>query len=200
MKLLPLTKGFFAKVDDADWERVIQYRWCVSEAKRLCYAITYLPGEKGRRTYLHRFLLCPPLGIVVDHIDGDGLNCARANLRLASVSSNAAWGKQRRRKSKYRGVIWSKNRWQARGQHAGKSFYLGRFIEEERAALVWDAWALASHGEFARLNFPEKLRLKLENENTELYARLARAEERVVELEGTIDDLRAKLDRIPYSY
>lgn len=196
MKLLPLSKGFSAQVDDSDWELISPYKWYVVEARDHKYAATYLPGDRNKRTYLHRFLMRPGPEEIVDHISGDGLDCTRANMRVGSVSQNAAWGKQqRRRKSKYRGVIWSKNRWQAKGQCLGKSKYLGRFMQEEEAARAWDVWAAEAHGAFARLNFPEERIAALEKENQELFEKAERYEHKCNELECVVEDLNTKLNQ-----
>ena len=109
---------------------------------------------------MHNHILQAPLGLEVDHIDGNGLNNRRENLRLASHSQNLANQKRSRIgcSSKYRGVSWFKRTgiWIAqitvRYHHRG----LGYFKDEKDAARAYDKAALEAFGEFAVLNFPNK--------------------------------------------
>lgn len=107
---------------------------------------------------LHRFLLQPEDGMSVDHIDGNGLNNQRSNLRLATHGQNM----MNRRKhvnntSGYTGVCWDKGaeKWRATLSYRGKTLHIGRFQEPADAALARDKLARELHGEFAQLNFPE---------------------------------------------
>lgn len=86
MKQLPLSQGLFAVVDDEDWDRIAAHKWCALRTRRNVYGARRL----GARTiYLHRAILDAPKGLEVDHIDHDGLNCVRSNLRLTTRSQNA---------------------------------------------------------------------------------------------------------------
>jgi AP2 domain len=91
-----------------------------------------------------------------DHIDGNGLNNQRSNLRPATASQNCinrrTWGR-----SAYRGVSWFKlySKWNAAISYQRKSRNLGYFASEEDAARAYDAAARELHGAFARLNFPD---------------------------------------------
>ncbi|HDZ37293.1 MAG TPA: hypothetical protein ENH62_03230 [Marinobacter sp.] len=89
MKEVVLTQGKVALVDDADFERVAAFKWYARQEKRRphCWYATRSNG-KNKTTYLHRFILDAPKGLDVDHKDWDGLNCQRANLRLATHSQN----------------------------------------------------------------------------------------------------------------
>lgn len=119
----------------------------------------YLMREWKIYKSIHRYLLDPPKGLMVDHINGNKLDNRRSNLRLANMGLNVAnrpKGAQRqgiREKSKYKGV--HKNSacatWTARcAQH-----YLGSFDTQEEAAKAYDEKALELFGEFANLNFKE---------------------------------------------
>lgn len=95
---------------------------------------------------------------VVDHINGNGLDNRRENLRIATMSSNQ-WNQRKQRrctKSKFKGVGLDDrtNKWSADIRAYKQRFYLGSFVLEEDAAMAYDAAARKLHGEFARLNFP----------------------------------------------
>lgn len=137
-----------AVIDSADVPIVAPYRWLIT-------ANGYVLG--GSRFLLHRFLLLPPAGVLVDHRDGDRLNCRRSNLRLADHLQNARNMRKRRGQSGYRGVYrhGTSGLWCARIR-AGKersSRLIGYFKDPALAARAYDEAAIRLHGEFAVLNF-----------------------------------------------
>lgn len=161
MKEIPLSKGYVALVDDDDYERVSQFKWHAEVQRHTVYAKRNLRRGGGGRTpeRLHRFILRPPDGIAVDHIDGDGLNNRRENLRLATTNGNS----QNRRKqtnntSGYMGVSWHKVRgkWRAEIRVGGRAKHLGYYECPTEAAKARDKAAFELHGEFASLNFPDE--------------------------------------------
>lgn len=108
----------------------------------------------SKAVLLHRDLLGNPKGIV-DHINGDGLDCRRSNLRLASASESAANVKLRSDNSTgFKGVSPHRKKWSARIQWRGKRYELGDFSSCEEAVRAYDKAARELHGEFAVLNFP----------------------------------------------
>lgn len=151
--------GRVAVVDAADYPELAQFQW---RALRGGGGHTfYALRQTGARTiYMHRQLMGlrgPP----VDHIDGDGLNNRRSNLRHATAEQNRAnrrkRGKQRGSySSKYKGVCLPAPRWLAFISHLGKMKHLGAFKTEEEAARAYDRAAKELFGEFASLNFPER--------------------------------------------
>jgi hypothetical protein len=116
------------------------------------------------RVLLHRFILGAAPGTMIDHKNGNGLDCTRENLRLATRSQNQHNAGRRMyagaRSSRFKGVHWHRvtGKWVAQIMAARKYHYLGLFIDEEQAARAYDAAARELHGEFAQLNFPEVAR------------------------------------------
>jgi len=154
---IALTKGKFAIVDAADYERVNAYKWCATGSGRRVYACRHY---NGKNLSMHRFLMNPPQWMVVDHIDGNGLNNRRSNLRICTQRQNVYNSRPKGKSSRYKGVCRdkSKNRWVVYVRHNGRNHYVGRFRDEIEAARAYDRKAYELFGEFAWLNFPEELR------------------------------------------
>src|ERR1700735_1252584 len=90
MMLITLTKGKFVQVDDSDFDYLNQWKWGFYHgyAARNQY-LEYVDGKsKYKKIYMHRLIICPEDSIHVDHIDMNGLNNQRKNLRKATVSQN----------------------------------------------------------------------------------------------------------------
>lgn len=159
MKQIPLNQGYVALVDDEDYEELAKYTWHAVVGRRTVYAYRFGPRKEGRKHIpMHRSLLNAPADMDVDHIDGNGLNNTRANIRLATTSQNNGNRAKTVRKtySRFKGVTWYKreNRWVAQIVTNNKRRYLGIFTNEEDAARAYDKAALEQWGEFAKLNFP----------------------------------------------
>lgn len=149
---VPMAGGHFALVDDADAERVLALRWY----RQHRYAVNGRGGSKptlGGRIYLHRFILNAPDGVLVDHINGDGLDCRRENLRLADHSLNAL-NRQYRNSTQFRGVSKGRTGWDAAVSVRGQRFVTRRHDSPEAAARAYDELATRHWGDAARLNFP----------------------------------------------
>ena len=100
-----------------------------------------------------------PKGMVVDHIDGNGLNNRKSNLRICTKAQNVHNSRPRTNtSSKYKGVFWNKanKKWSATIHKGDKWTYIGGFDDEKEAARAYDRKAAEFFGEFAYLNFPEK--------------------------------------------
>jgi hypothetical protein len=154
---IQLSRGKLALIDDTDVERVMPYRWFAMQTRKdKWYAAAHVEG-RNKLVYLHRFLAGPKHNEVVDHVNGDGLDCRRENLRVCTNTENQ-WntsGKTFRKSSQYKGVTFDKamNRWKARLGVSGKVICSPTFSTAEEAARAYDELAIAHHGNFARLNF-----------------------------------------------
>ncbi|HUW19242.1 MAG TPA: HNH endonuclease [Sedimentisphaerales bacterium] len=152
-RLIPLTRGQFAVVDAEDYPTLSQFTWFAEGTKKNCYAVR---KENGKSIKMHRQITNAPDHLVVDHIDHNGLNNRRSNLRLATFTQNCR--NQRRLShgsSKYKGVHWNKKakKWAAAIRCDNKTRHLGYFHDEIQAARAYDRAARNYHGVFASLNF-----------------------------------------------
>lgn len=160
MKRIALTKDKFALVDDSDYDRLNQWKWHSSLSRKTCYACRKgRKGKESKKIIMHREILGlrPGDGRIVDHIDGNGLNNQRSNLRLCAHQENMLNRPGNRgSKSKYKGIYWSerKRRWIAEIRYKLKKERLGLFKSEVDAAMAYDRRAKELFGEFAKLNFP----------------------------------------------
>lgn len=154
-RCIPLTRGRFALVDADDYPALARYEWFAEGSGRHLYAVR---KHKGKSVKMHRQILDAPPNLLVDHIDHDGLNNRRANLRLATFTQNCRnQKKSAKATSRYKGVYWHKHqkKWTAQITAAGKSRHLGYFTNETDAARAYDTAAKKLHKAFAALNFPE---------------------------------------------
>lgn len=153
-KEIPLTRGLVAIVDEQDYELLSTTLWHATRGSslRTFYAAAYIDSKYVR---MHRLIIPVRDGFVVDHVDGNGLNNTRKNLRVATLSQNmfnrSAATKAR---SRFKGVTHHKNGggWQAEIRANRRKYYLGFFKNELDAARAYDAAARELHGEFARVN------------------------------------------------
>jgi len=153
VKQIPLTKGFYAYVDAEDYEWLSQWRWRVYGGG---YAVRW---EKRKLIFMHRQIMQPPKGKVVDHVNGNGFDNTRANMRNITPQQNSCnRSKQVGTISMYKGVDYDKrsDQWYARIRVHGKLLHLGYFDTEVEAARAYDRGAVELFGEFAGLNFPEE--------------------------------------------
>lgn len=151
----------FATIDAEDFKRVSDFRWYARRTRRNYYAVTHLMVgfKKYRKIYLHRFIMEAPTGVQVDHVNGNGLENQKINLRLCTSAENnrAKRRKIRSATSRFRGVSFETQTQQWKAQiRANKShtLNLGRFFDEVSAAKAYDEAAKHYFGEFAHLNFP----------------------------------------------
>jgi len=162
MATMALTQGKATQIDDADLGNVSRRKWTYLPNGRSGYAVRWERQAGQRRTvYLHREIMGAAPGQVVDHIDGNGLDNRRSNLRLCNQVQNTANRAAPVRTIPYRGV-YAETRAGRRPYFAQikafrKCWRLGSFSEQEAAARAYDRAALHFFGSFARLNFPDDI-------------------------------------------
>lgn len=154
-KMIPLTRGLFALVDEEDFAELSQHQWQAHEVSEGYIVASRTVYASGHQTtiYLHRQILGAAKGQQVDHINRNTLDNRRENLRIATASLNQV-NRPHFRKG-YRGVSPKRERWRAECGAGGKQHYLGTFDTEVEAAQAYDAFAREHHGAFAQLNFPD---------------------------------------------
>lgn len=149
--------GLDVLVDDEDWPLIEGYNWWGVQQRNTWYAKAWhkygVKHYQRTKITMHRVILdVENPRIWVDHIDGNGLNNQRSNLRVATYSENAV----NRRitgfgTSQYMGVAWHKASGKWRVKIDGK--WIGTYADEVEAAKVYDYEAIQRHGRFARVNF-----------------------------------------------
>jgi hypothetical protein len=165
MKLIPLSRGYFAMVDDADYAAVSAFKWSAKEDKRTDGSIRNVYAKrlvskglpKPTTFALHRVLLgITDPKVQVDHKDGNGLNCQRYNLRVATKAGNQQNQRLlRKNKTGYKGVFWrdTRKKYVVNITVDGMgSIFLGHVTNPIEGARMYDAAALKYHGEFACTN------------------------------------------------
>lgn len=150
---IPLTRGHIAIVDNEDAD-LADVKWRVT-------SMPYLYGirSRGRDTiWMHRIILARVIGRdlspveVCDHINGNGLDNRRCNLRLATHSENMRNRRiNKNSASHYKGVTWHKGtrKWRAQIKKDGNKKHIGYFDTMEAAHAAYVAAARELHGEFA---------------------------------------------------
>lgn len=154
MKEIQVSGGrAIALIDDDLYDHLNAYRWQLMGGRSWRrYAATTV---HDRTIYMHRLVVNPPAGVLVDHRDGCTLNNQRSNLRLCTNGLNQANSKKRQgAASQYKGVTFSKDRgcWFAEVRFKNERVYRKAFASEQEAARAYDCAALRHFGEFALTN------------------------------------------------
>lgn len=163
--LIPLTKGYFAIIDEADSPVISSCKWQVRADDKHSTAYAMTSTRRADRTLttiamhlvLWRLWGLPPCE-QLDHENRNGLDNRRLNLRPATKAENMSnVGPFRNNSSGFKGVSWCSDveKWQADITARGSRLVLGRFETPEAAARAYDEAARRLHGEFAYQNFPE---------------------------------------------
>ncbi len=153
---IPLTRGYVAIVDAADYDWLMQFKWQWS-----CGYASHSKRVAGRKNavaiLMHRMIVNPLPGFEIDHINGDRLDNRRCNLRICTSDQNRQnKSRYKNNTSGYKGVLFHKpmRKWLAQIKVNNQVINLGYFAESIEAARAYDAAALKHFGAFARLNFP----------------------------------------------
>jgi len=163
---IPLTQGQYAIVDPEDYERLVRLRWRATKSRNTYYAIRSITVS-GKRSFemIHRVIMKAELKkipyhlrkeVLIDHINHNGLDNRKANLRLATRAQNSRNRRPvGRGSSKYKGVMCRKSDglFIAEIRAGRQKIYLGCFRSEKEAAKAYDEAAKKYHGEFASVNF-----------------------------------------------
>ena len=149
MRFIKLTQGAVATVSDEDYDRLSGYRYKLVKDDNRCYAYR---DERKALISLHQDVIGDKTGYVIDHINRDGLDNTRRNLRHATRSQNrinSVRSKPATATSQFRGVTMIPAKWVARIMVDGKSIKLGTFLTEEAAISAYNKASQRLYPEFA---------------------------------------------------
>jgi len=158
MMEIELTGGRFACFDNEDLKKISRFKWRAKRSGITYYAQSQSKGIKPKKSvFMHRIVmgLKAKDGKKVDHINGDGLDNRKKNLRICTDSQNFANASiSRRNTSGFKGVSFSKKdkKWQAKICKDYKIYWLGLFALPELAAKAYNKKAIDLFGEYAKLN------------------------------------------------
>lgn len=179
MREIPLTKSRTALVDDEDYERISAYNWAF-RPQSPGYAVRKGRAKSGepRTVHMHREILNVASGVQVDHINGDGLDNRKANLRIVDVQRNAF----NRKKpnvvctSKYKGVYKRRGKpsWYARIKYNDRQVELGACPTEEQAAAAYNFASDLLFGEYRRGNDDPAIPLLTVEQKAKVFSRCKR--------------------------
>ena len=144
--------GGFVVLDADDVHILRSKKWRVAKDGNRQYAVAG-GGVRGSKVYLHRVIAASLPGLIVDHVNGDGLDNRRKNLRICSTAQNSRNSANYRGRA-LKGITARNGGYRAQIMVDRKRHVLGKFSTAEEAARAYDAAAALHFGEFARLNFP----------------------------------------------
>lgn len=154
MRGIPLTKGYFALVDDEDYDRLAQHKWCASTVGSHIYAVRHpemVGGRRGSAILMHREVMNAAKGEKIGHFEGVGLDNQKDNLRRATtqqIGARRVLGKDST--SGRKGVYTRNGKFVTTIKFDGKTIHLGTSDELEVAAAKYLEAAEELFGEFAK--------------------------------------------------
>lgn len=156
LAFVPLTQGMEAVIDAADIDLISRRNWYTQPHGNTFYAVTTKRhGEAGPKTIrMHKLIIAVGTGLGVDHINGDGLDNRRVNLREATTAQNSRnVGPNSLNKSGFKGVCWHSRdkKWLAYIYVYKKKISLGRYDTIEEAHAAYCKAAMEHHGDFANI-------------------------------------------------
>lgn len=157
MKQIFLIRNKYTLVDDEDFEQLNRWKWSYAVIRGKEY-VTRQIGKRGIRLQtlkIHSMILGKKNGFEIDHIDGNGLNNQKSNLRFVTHQQNGFNLKiGKHNKSGFKGVYWHKQnqKWCASIGFNYKQYFLGLFKFKKDAAIAYNIAASKYFGEFAKLN------------------------------------------------
>jgi len=164
MKKMELSQNKMALVDDMDYEWLSQWKWSYKKGRHTGYAVRCNSKDENKTStvYMHREIALRTFGEIndnlVDHLDGNGINNQRCNLRITSLSNN----NQNRTIKNHLGICFHERagKWQAKISKDNKAYHLGLFDSEKEALRAYDEKARELYGFHAKTNFNTTLKTK----------------------------------------
>jgi hypothetical protein len=140
---IPLSQGKYATVDRTDYADLMQWNWTASKTRGGLFYV-----KKSGAMSMHAYLMNPPEGTQVHHINGDGLDNRRSNLAIVTLQQNMQYRRMfKNNTSGYKGIRKVKNGW--------KTMFTMEFEKAEDAARAYDKISFFMRGKLAPLNFPD---------------------------------------------
>lgn len=157
MKYIELTRNKRAIVSNEDFAKLSEHKWCTRESGGIFYAVRNSKkiDKRGKRgmIHMHKEILKPKLG-TIDHIDGDGLNNQRSNLRIATLSQNQYNRKINiNNKSGFKGISYFERdkKWRAVISANKKYIHIGLFTSKVAAHKAYKEASIKYHGDFRKI-------------------------------------------------